>query len=100
MLAVVKHYAGNTQETNRASVNEMMDERTAFEMYYPPFQGAIDMNCSSVMCSYNLVNGVHSCENSVLLNKHLRENMGFKGYVMSDWLAAHSTSVDKGLDQE
>ena len=74
-------------------VNENVDERTNFEMYYPPFQAAVDAKVGSVMCSYNLVNGVHACMNDETLNSHLRDIMGFEGYVMSDWGATHGVNL-------
>jgi len=52
------------------------------------------------MCSYNKVDGVYACENDNILTGDLRNRLGFKGYVMSDWNATHSTSIPKGLDQE
>ena len=67
------------------------------------FQIALkDGNPGSVMCSYNKVNGVYSCENDYLLNKVLKGDWGFEGYVMSDWGGTHSTvpAVNNGLDQE
>jgi beta-glucosidase len=45
-------------------VNENVDERTRFEMYYPPFEGAIEAGVGSVMCSYNLINGEHACQSN------------------------------------
>jgi beta-glucosidase len=59
-------------------------------------------NPGSVMCSYNKVNGDHSCENAFLLSQVLRKDWGFKGYVMSDWGGAHSTAkaANAGLDQD
>ena len=52
------------------------------------------------MCSYNLVNGVHACANEELLTKHLRNIMGYEGFVMSDWNAASKVALAEGLDQE
>eukprot|EP00913_Durusdinium_trenchii_P004476 g4155.t1 len=72
------------------------DERTRFEVYYPPFEGAIEAGVASVMCSYNKINNVYSCENPTTL-RELR-SLGFEGFVMSDWGAAHSTSIAAGLD--
>jgi len=63
-------------------------------MYYPPFEGAIEAGVGSVMCSYNLVDGVYSCANNSTLNTDLRERLGFKGYVMSDWGATHSLALE------
>ena len=61
-----------------------------------------DSNVQSVMCSYNLVNGVYACENPHLLNDVLKNDWGFPGFVMSDWWATHSTvaAALAGLDQE
>lgn len=52
------------------------------------------------MCSYNKINGNWSCENPVTLNHDLKKTLGYKGWVMSDWGATHSTSINAGLDQE
>jgi beta-glucosidase len=81
-------------------VSEEVDERTRFEMYYPAFAGAIEANVGSIMCSYNKINGIWSCENPVTLSNDLKNYSGFKGYVMSDWGATHSTSIMEGLDVE
>jgi len=99
VVANAKHFINNNQETNRNAVSEEVDERTRFEMYYPPFAGAVEAGVGSVMCSYNKINGVWSCENPVTLGD-LKNSTGFKGYVMSDWGATHSTSIMEGLDVE
>ena len=96
----MKHYVNNNQETNRHFVSENVDERTRFEMYYPPFVGAIESGVGSVMCSYNKINQVWSCENNSTLMRDLKIRMKYRGYVMSDWGATHSLSIEKGLDQE
>ena len=90
----------NNQETDRESVDEEVDERTQFELYYPPFEGAIAAGVGSVMCSYNKIRGKWSCENEATLLRDLKERLGFQGWVMSDWGATHSLSVNAGLDQE
>ena len=84
MIANAKHYALNNQETNRGAVSANCDERTRWEIYYPPFQAAVDAGVGSIMCSYNKINGVYSCENPETL-ADLKDRMGFKGWVMSDW---------------
>ena len=94
VMANAKHYVNNNQETDRTTIDENVDERTRFEMYYPPFEGAIEAGVGSVMCSYNLVNGVHACENNSTMNTDLRTKLGFKGYVMSDWGATHSMALE------
>ena len=57
VMAVVKHYIGNTQETDRNTVNELVPERLLMELYGPPFEAAVQQ-AASVMCAYNRVNGV------------------------------------------
>merc|ERR1719454_2725400 len=100
VVANAKHYILNNQETNRQGVSAEAEERTRFEMYYPPFEGAIEADVGSFMCGYNKINGDWSCENPVTLKHDLKEVMGFNGYVMSDWGATHSTSLMRGLDME
>lgn len=100
VVANAKHYVLNNQENARGSISVVVDERTLFEMYLPPFKGAIEANVGSFMCSYNRINGVYSCENNSTLNLDLKQRLGFKGWVMSDWRAAHSVSINQGLDQE
>ena len=102
VLANLKHYVANEQETDRGTSSSNMDERTLREIYDLPYEIAIKKGDPfSVMCSYNQLNGVYTCENDIL-NKHLREEFGFEGYVMSDFGSVHSTgqSIRAGLDQE
>ena len=110
VIATAKHYVNNNQETDRGAVIEVVDERTNFEMYYPPFEGSISAGLGAIMCSYNKIckdctaatsaQGKWSCENPETLQTDLKERLGFKGWVMSDWGATHSTSMNAGLDQE
>jgi len=100
VIANAKHWVMNNQETNRMGVSEEVDEATRFELYYPPFAGAIEAGVGSVMCSYNKINGKWSCENPETLQRDLKEFEGFDGFVMSDWGATHSTSLMAGLDIE
>mmetsp|Transcript_99204 Transcript_99204/g.280920 ORF Transcript_99204/g.280920 Transcript_99204/m.280920 type:complete len:792 (-) Transcript_99204:51-2426(-) len=101
VMTVVKHFAFNEQETNRKFADSMVDTRTAWELYYPPFQAAVDAGVGAFMCSYNKVNGTHACENKELLNRDLKQKMGFMGFVMSDWGATHNNySLSYGLDQD
>lgn len=60
----------------------------------------VDAGVGAVMCGYNVVNGSHDCENDYILNTVLKGEMGFRGLVMSDWGATHSTveSANGGLD--
>lgn len=101
IIANAKHFINNEIETNRMEVSATVSEKVRFQLYYPPFQAAIDAGVLSVMCSYNRINGVSACENAVTMSE-LRDSLGYEGWVLSDWLATHSTvnSVRAGLDQE
>ena len=81
-------------------MSAQVDERTQYELYYPPFEGAIEADVGSVMCSYNRIRGTYSCENPETLQRDLKDRLGYKGWVMSDWGATHSMSLAAGLDQE
>jgi len=103
VVACMKHYAFNDQETGRTSANVTIDERAARETDLLAFEISMrDSNVQSVMCSYNLLNGTYACENSHLLNDVLKGDWGFPGFVMSDWWATHSAvaAANAGLDQE
>lgn len=103
VAACIKHYAINNQETNRGTVNVLADERTIREIYLPVFRAAVEeANSYSVMSAYNQFRGAYLSENDYLLNQVLRKDWGFKGVVMSDWGAVHSTkeSALYGLDIE
>lgn len=82
----VKHFACNNQETNRFSVSEEVDERTLREIYLAGFETCVKKaEPTTIMCSYNAINGELSSENKWLLKDILRDEWGFKGLVMSDW---------------
>jgi len=103
IISTVKHYAINDQETDRDTGNSIIDPVVARTSDLLAFQFAIEKgDPGSVMCSYNRVNGTHACENGWLLNDVLRRDWGYKGYVMSDWGATHSTApaANAGLDQD
>jgi beta-glucosidase len=103
VLASGKHFALNDQETDRNTGDVEADERTMRELYLPPFEAAVKQaRIGSLMCAYNKVHTKFSCENPELLNGFLRRDWGFKGFVESDWGAAHSTvpSVRAGMDLE
>ncbi|CAE7263605.1 cbg-1, partial [Symbiodinium sp. KB8] len=96
VLTVMKHFITNNQETNRNTVNSIVDDRTLWEVYYPPFVASVEAGCLQAMCSYNLVNGVHACSNPDILLTDLKESMNYQGAVMSDWWALHSFSAAQG----
>lgn len=100
VLTVMKHFVTNNQETRRNYENNIVDNRTLWEVHYPPFVAAIEAGCLSAMCSYNLINGVHECASVGTLLTDLKGAMGFQGWVMSDWWAAHNFSAAEGMDQE
>jgi len=103
VAACVKHYAINNQETLRGSIDVQADERTIREMYLPVFKAAVEEgDAYSVMSAYNRFRGKYLSENDYMLNKILRDEWGFQGFVMSDWGAVHSTveSALYGLDIE
>jgi beta-glucosidase len=103
ILASIKHFDGNEQETNRMGGNTTVDERTFRELYLLPFEIAVEKgHPGSVMCSYNRLNGDYACENNHLLNDVLKHDWNFQGIVQSDWGATHSTvkAIKAGLDEE
>lgn len=101
IVATAKHFVGNEQETNRTTENSLIDERTLHEIYYLPFEASVSAGVGAVMCSYNEVNGTYACENPATLGD-LKNELGFSGWVMSDWTATHSgaPAIEAGLDME
>ena len=103
IIANVKHFAANNQETGRGFVNAVIDERTLREIYLAAFEASVkEGHVASAMGAYNRLNGTYCCENDVLLNQILKKEWGFDGFVTSDFGAVHSTvaSVENGLDVE
>src|ERR1700712_440125 len=103
IVSTIKHFALNAQETGRHVLDARIDEASLRESDLLAFQIAIEKgNPGSVMCSYNKLNGDYACENDWLLNKVLKRDWGYKGWVMSDWGAVHSTAkaANNGLDQQ
>ena len=101
--ASVKHFAVNNQETERMRVSADVDERTLREVYLPAFERVvIDAAPSTVMCSYNKINGVYASRDPWLLTDVLRGDWGFGGAVVSDWGAVSDRvdSVRAGMDLE
>ncbi|KAM0424909.1 hypothetical protein ACHAPT_009965 [Fusarium lateritium] len=118
--ACPKHFIGNEQEIQRQpshppgypksleydtqvyqeSVSANIDDRTMHELYLWPFSNSVRAGAATVMCSYNRLNGSYACQNSKTLNGLLKTELGFQGYVQSDWGATHSglASIEAGLD--
>jgi beta-glucosidase len=102
VVATVKHFLANNQETDRTTVSANVDDRTLHEIYGKAFGLAVRQGRpGSVMCAYNRIGGVHSCSNAATLTTMLRRQMGFDGYVVSDYPATHATTdLAAGLDVE
>lgn len=110
VVACIKHLLGNEQETNRmksrfgnlqnASISSNIDDKTVHELYLWPFQDAVKAGAISAMCSYQRYNNSYGCQNSHLMNRLLKQELGFQGFVVSDWVAQHTgiASANSGLD--
>ncbi|MEN6387200.1 MAG: glycoside hydrolase family 3 C-terminal domain-containing protein [Phycisphaerales bacterium] len=102
-IACAKHYACNNQEYERGTIDILVDRRALHEIYLPAFKASVtEAGVWSVMAAYNQVNGHHCTENEYLLKTVLKDEWGFKGFVVSDWWSVHSTvnTANNGLDVE
>jgi beta-glucosidase len=96
VMAVAKHFIAY----DSAATDVWVDEQALHEIYMAPFEAAVRAGVASVMCSYNHINGPYACGNSATL-RQLRDELGFKGFVTSDWGATHSAQfMNDGLDIE
>jgi beta-glucosidase len=104
VIANLKHYNLYTQEINRCcGQNVLASERTIQEIYTPPWEAAVRRGgLGSTMCSFNKLNGEYACQNAHLLSDVLKRQLGFTGFVLSDFGAVHDTvaSLRNGLDME
>ncbi|CZS89983.1 related to Probable beta-glucosidase M [Rhynchosporium graminicola] len=111
VAASTKHFIGNEQELNRnpstnsqrqkvESISSNIDDKTLHELYLWPFQDAVKAGTGNIMCSYNRVNNSYGCQNSKLQNGILKEELGFQGFVVTDWEALHGgyVAAEAGLD--
>jgi len=103
VAATVKHYLGNNSEYARHTIDSIIDERTAREIYLPAFETAVKTaHVAAVMDAYNLVNGEHMTQNRHFNIDVLKDEWGFKGVLMSDWDSTYDTlgAAKGGLDLE
>ncbi|KAJ5887716.1 hypothetical protein N7495_007757 [Penicillium taxi] len=108
VMATAKHFLMNEQEHYRQpfewgipnALSSNIDDRALHEVFAWPFAESVRADVASVMCSYQRVNNSHACENSKLINGILKDELGFQGFVQSDWLAQRSgvQSALSGLD--
>lgn len=101
--ACAKHLVGNDQETNRHTMNSVIEERTLREIYLAPFEAAaVEAGVESMMCGYNRLNGTFCTENPWLLQRILRDEWGWRGFIVSDWYGNRSTlpALRAGLNLE
>ena len=95
-MAQAKHYVAYD-----GGNDNFVDQQALREIYVAPFADAVAAGVSSIMCSYNKVNGPWACGNPDTLNKILKQEIGFQGFVTSDWGATHATDfINQGLDLE
>lgn len=103
VIATPKHLAVNSIEDTRFDVDVTVDERSLRELYLSPHKVVVDAGAGAIMSAYNSVNGAFCAENEVLLRQILKEEWGFQGFVMSDWIwGTHDTlgMAAAGLDVE
>jgi len=101
--ATVKHFLGNNSEYLRHDSDSVIDERTLREIYEPTFEAAVKQaKVGAIMDSYNLTNGEHMTQNRRLNVEVAKEQWGFRGIIMSDWVSTYDTvgTVKGGLDLE
>jgi beta-glucosidase len=97
VMAVAKHFVG----FDTAATDVWIDEQAVHEIYLAPFEAAIEAGVAGIMCAYNHVNGPYACGNDATLGGILRHDLGFTGFVTSDWGATHSALfMNAGLDVE
>jgi beta-glucosidase len=103
VIATVKHFVANNQETLRTSIDAIISQRALEELYFPGFKAAVqEGGTGAVMTSYNKANGTWTSENRLTVQDTLRTTWGFDGIVMSDWGGTHSTvqTAKAGSDME
>lgn len=97
VMAMAKHFVGY----DSSRYNTLIDQQTLHEVYVAPFAAVVKAGVAAIMCSYNKINGYWACDNADALKTILKGELGFQGFVTSDWGAVHSVdSINQGLDME
>jgi len=97
VMSQAKHYVGYDSD----SYNVFIDPQTLHEVYVAPFDAAVRAGVASIMCSYNKLNGIFACGNPDTLKTILRDEIGFKGFITSDWGGVHNVHfLNQGLTME
>jgi beta-glucosidase len=96
VMAMAKHMA-----VYEGADDAIVDGQALRELYLAPFKAVVDAGVAAVMCAYNRINGVYSCGNEEVLERTLRDEYGFKGFVTSDWGATHGAEfIKRGMDMD
>lgn len=110
VISAVKHFVANEQETYRRATRDAnltvtqatsmnIDDRTMHELYLWSFQEAVLAGAGCIMCSYNRLNNTYACENSAAINGLLKTELGFQGFVLTDWAVdVTPIAAQNGLD--
>jgi beta-glucosidase len=100
--SVAKHLVCNDSETHRDTMNSVVDERALREVYLLPFEMAARAGCAGLMTAYNRVNGEYCSQHFNLITTVVKQEWGFKGFLVSDWFGTHDTvlTANAGLDLE
>jgi beta-glucosidase len=97
IMSMAKHFVAYDSD----SYNVFIDQQTLHEVYVAPFDAAVKAGVASIMCSYNRINGIFACGNPDTLKTILRDELGFKGFVTSDWGGVHNVHfLNAGLTME
>lgn len=101
-IATLKHFVANNNEHHRRTTNAVLDERTLHEIYMPAFKAGIDAGAMAIMTAYNQVNGEWAGQSEYVITELLRNQLGFKWLVMSDWWSTWDAvkTIKSGLDLE
>lgn len=101
-IATLKHFVANNTDFYRRRSNSILDERTLHEIYLPAFKAGIDAGAMAVMTAYNLVDGEWAGQSKEVINDLLKEKLGFKWLVMTDWWSVNDGQkvIQSGQDLE